>query len=458
VVVDNVQLNSISAQLLASIEDQAWRAGFDGLDVRAKGLAVSDPAQPAISLATFDLDLKGIAVDQPPGFDTGKLFNLDQFIVISEKASKSDHELVIKQVLLHGLTSSIIMRADGVSNLQVLKGALLNEKEEIDQPKASAAAQQDALSPDPVLPAVLFKEISLDGGPVIYRDEVFTEEPLIAALDNIQLTGAGLRLFSDQQDLDPASISLSFELAQPGELPTAYFGALTDMGPMGNGVPMVNCQVLLVGLKLDTFGTLVPRTTRKALGASGLDVGMGMAMDADAINLSAAVLTDRNISYEGITVQGPLEKPNVKIGPIMAGVFGRVSEGLVNIGKGGLISGVHIAKGGVDVAVELGAGAVEVGANLVESLFDTTLGLVTLDKDKVKEGVSRTTEGTVDITMDSFDKSGEAAGRSLKDSASGLKGQARIDAWDQEIPTRYQSYMQEMRKFLAEMPYPPITE
>jgi hypothetical protein len=142
----------------------------------------------------------------------------------------------------------------------------------------------------------------------------------------------------------------------------------------------------------------------------------------------------------------------------MAGVFGRVSEGLVNIGKGGLISGVHIAKGGVDVAVDLGSGAVEVGANLVESLFDTTLGLVTLDKDKVKEGVSRTTEGTVDITMDSFDKSGEAAGRSLKDSASGLKGQARIDAWDQEIPTRYQSYMQEMRKFLAEMPYPPIIE
>ena len=458
IVVDNVKLASVSAQVLDSIDGQPWRAGFDGLDLNVTGVEVGDLSQQAISLATFDLDLKGLNVDQPPGFDTGKLFNLDQFIVISEKTDKSDNELVIKQVSLQGLTSSITMRADGVTNLQILKEALFESNAETYQPKASAPALKDASSLTPILPAVLFEKISLDGGPVTYRDEVFAEEPLIAFLDNIQLEVTGLRLFSDQQGVDPASTSLSFELAQPGELPTAYFGALTDVGPVGYGVPMVNSQVLLVGLKLDTLGTLVPPTTRTALGATGLDVGMAMAMDEDSINLNASVLTDHNIRYEGITVQGPLEKPVVSIGPIMVGVLGRVTDGLFDIGKSGLVSGVHIAGGGVDAAKELATGAVDVVANLGISLFNTTAGLLTLDKDKVQAGVSGTTKGTVDITKGSVEGSGKAAGGSLKSSASELKGQERINAWDQEIPSRYQTYMQFARKTLAEMPYPPVTE
>jgi len=227
---------------------------------------------------------------------------------------------------------------------------------------------------------------------------------------------------------------------------------------VGYGVPMVNSQVFLVGLKLDTLGSLVPPATRTALGATGLDVGMAMAMDADSINLNASVLTDHNIRYEGITVQGPLEKPVVKIGPMMVGVLGRVTDGLFDIGKSGLVSGVLIAEGGVDVAKELGSGVVEVGVNLGKSLFDTTAGLLTLDKGKMEAGVSGTTKGTMDITKGSANRSGKAAGGSLESSASELKGQDRIDAWDQEIPSRYQSYMQFARKTLAEMPYPPVTE
>ena len=76
----------------------------------------------------------------------------------------------------------------------------------------------------------------------------------------------------------------------------------------------------------------------------------------------------------------------------------------------------------------------------------------------MKEGASGTTKGTVDITKGSVQGSDKAARGSLKSSASELKGQDRIDAWDQEIPSRYQSYMQSARKTLAEMPYPPVTE
>ena len=170
------------------------------------------------------------------------------------------------------------------------------------------------------------------------------------------------------------------------------------------------------------------------------------------------MLTDRGIEYKGLRVHGPLNAPVVKPGPLLTGVFSRVSDGLVNLGKGGLKSGVDIAEGGVDVAMELGTGAVKVGANLGKSLFDTTAGLLKLDKEKVKEGASGTTKGTVDITKGSVKGSGKAAEGSLKSSASELKGQDRIDAWDQEIPSRYQTYMQHAQNSLAEMHYPPVTE
>ena len=125
--------------------------------------------------------------------------------------------------------------------------------------------------------------------------------------------------------------------------------------------------------------------------------------------------------------------------------------------KGGLKTGVNVAEGGVEVVKELGVGAVEAGVNLGKSLFNATAGIVTLDKDKVKEGASGTTKGTVDITRDSVKGSGKAAGDSVKKSTGDLKGEDRVKAWEQDIPSRYEASMQHAEKVLAEMPYPPVT-
>ena len=455
-VVDSIQLKSISAQLLDSMDGQPWRAGFDGLDILMTGVDVGAKTKQAVSLASVNLDLKGISVDQPPGFDDRKLFGLEQFTIISDKTITPGEEWVIKAVKLEGLTSSIIMRADGMTNLQVLKETMLFRGEDPEPSKTEPIAEKRARSGN--VQPVLFEEIVMSGGVVTYRDEVFADEPLEAILDDIQMEIKGMNLFTDRKDVKPASASISFELAQPGELPTAYFGTLAELGPVGDGIPMVNSQVRLVGLKLDTLGTLVPKTTRSALGATGLDAGLAMALDADSINLNASVLTDRNIRYQGITVQGPLNMPVVKTGPVMAGVFGRVSDGLVNMGKSGFKSGVDIAAGGAEAAKELGAGAVKIGSNLGKSLFSTTAGVVTLNKEKVKAGASGTTKGTMDLTRDSVKGSGTAAGGSLKRSASDLKGENRVNAWEADIPARYQTSMAHARTVLADMPYPPVTE
>ena len=458
VVVDTVELKSISAQLLDTIEGHPWRAGFKGMDMQIAGVEAGEGTEEAVMLASLDLELKGIVVDQPPGFDADKLLSIKRFAIISEKTDRPGNELVIKQVQLEGLTSLVTMNRNGVTNLQVLQTALRGQDEKANVSREKPAADKKAASPALDLQSILFEQISLEGGPVIYRDEFFTEASLEASLDNIKLSIAQLHMFSDNIDVDPASVAMSFELSQPGDLPTAYFGSLANVGPIGYGVPMVNTQVHLVGLKLDTLGPLVPKTTRTALGASGLDGSMSMALNADAIDLKAAVLTDHGIKYKGLKVKGPLDEPVVEPGPIMTGVFNRISDGLVNLGKGGLKTGVNIAEGGIGVVKELGSGAVGAGVNLGKSLSSTTAGILTLDKEKVKDGAAGTTKGTLDITKDSVKGSGQAAGGSLKNSAADLKGEDRVQAWEQNIPSRYEASMKHAEKALAEMPYPPVTE
>ena len=456
--VDSVQLASITVQALDIVEGEPWRAGFDNLDVELTQVAMDRQSKPMVSLATFDLDLTGIAVDQPPGFDTRKLFSLERFKVVSHIPDSPSKELLIKQVLIEGLSSYITMRSDGVTNIGALNEALLGSRNQAGPDKGDAPVLEEAVPRENILPTILFEQISLDGGPVTYRDEVFAGEPLEASLSNIQMEVNNLRFFSDMANADPASASLSFEFDQPGNLPTAYFGTLANVGPVGNGAPMVNGQARLVGLKLDTLGSLVPPATRKALGATGIDAGVALALDGVSINLKAGVLTDRDITYEGLSVQGPIDAPVFSPGPLLTSVLSRVSDGLVNLGKSGLKSSADIAEGVVGASKELGSGAAKVVKNLGESLFGAVAGTIMLDKKRVKDGISGTTKGTVDLTTDSVKGSGKAAGGSLKSSASELKGEERVRAWEQEIPTRYQTSMQHAQTVLAEMPYPPVTE
>ncbi|MBC2717934.1 MAG: AsmA family protein [Desulfobacteraceae bacterium] len=457
-VFEDIQLKAIALQLLDHVDGEPWRAGFDGLDINVRGLEVGDFAQQALSLDSFALDLRGVAVDQPPGFDTENLAGLERFSVTTGGLDLASSELVITEVLVQGLISSVIMPADGLSNLQQLNDALLPATEETSDNNSQPEVEAAVSTSENRLPVVLFEQIRIQGGSFNFRDETLTEEALVLPMDNIQLEVTQLRLLDDNAAADPASASVSFELGQPGDLPTAYLVCVAAIGPVGSGVPPVNSQVRLTGFKLDTLGALVPPATRTSLGATGLDVGLALALDTDTINLYAAVLTDHNIHYDAITVRGPLDAPVVKVGAILAGVYSRVSDGLLNIGKGGLGAGVDIVEGGVDVVKEVGSGALDIGKNLGVSLFEVGKGVATLDRQELSEGLVGSTRGTVGLTFDSVKGAGSAVGGGVESSVSELKGDTRVQAWDEGIPTRNQEAIQQAQEALAKMPYPPVTD
>jgi len=186
--------------------------------------------------------------------------------------------------------------------------------------------------------------------------------------------------------------------------------------------------------------------------------GVAIKLNSEAINLNASLLSDKNVHYDAIRVHGPLDAPAVEVGTVLAGVYSRVSDGLVNLGKGSLLAGVDIAKGGLNVTKQLGSGALKLGKNLEEGVLELGTGLVTLDRRRIKKGIEGTTRDSLGITLDSVQGSGTAVGGGLKRSVSDLKGEAGVKAWNAAIATRHQAAMQLARKALSHMPYPPDTD
>jgi hypothetical protein len=276
-------------------------------------------------------------------------------------------------------------------------------------------------------------------------------------LKNLQVTVSGLRLFDDNTAVDTASISLSFQLNQPGKLPSAHLGFLAKVGPLGRSVPLANAQARMIGLKLKTLGALLPPAMRTALGGDGIDSGMALALNDGRISLDALALTDRNVRYDTIHGRGPLNAPKIEIAPVLSGVF-RVKIGVLNIGKSGLGAGISIAESSVDVAKEVGSGTVKMGKKLIGGLFDTGKGIATLDAKEVEKGIIGSTAGTIDLSVESMKGAGGAAGGGLGKSVSDLTGSAAVKARDKGIPTRYQNTMQQAQKALEKMPYPPVTD
>jgi len=127
-------------------------------------------------------------------------------------------------------------------------------------------------------------------------------------------------------------------------------------------------------------------------------------------------------------------------------------------GKESFSAGVGIAKGGMGASKEVGSGAIEVVKNIGENLFKAGAGLFSFDQKQVQEGLVGSTKGSADLTLSSVEGAGSAAGGSLKNSVSKLKGDAARKAWDKRIPSRFETAMKQAKKKLMEMPYPPATQ
>ena len=398
-----------------------------------------------IGLMAGRIELSGMTVNPPKGHGTDPLLSMGNLVLDVVTTSLLSDVIVVEEVTLKGMSINLVRDKQGRLGLDKLVKA-----------EKPAAEKPDAAAKEKTLPVVQVNKIRLEDGLITVRDSALTGEPMVFPLTRILLAVDRLRLFDENKAADPSAVSVSFQLKQPGKLPAAHFGTVARMGPVGRGIPPVNAQARMIGLKLKTLGALLPPATRTAIGGDGLDSGMALALNDGRISLDALALTDRNVRYDTIHVRGPLKAPKIEIAPVLTGVF-RVKDGVLNLGKSGLGAGISIAEGGVNVAKEVGSGVVKTGKKLLGGLFDTGKGIATLDAKQMKKGIVGSTAGTIELSLDTVGDAGSAAGGGLGKSASKLTGEAALKAWDKGIPTRYETAMQRAQKALEKMPYPPVT-
>jgi hypothetical protein len=399
-----------------------------------------------IGLLAGRVELNGLTVKPPKDHGTDPLLSMGNLVLDVVPTSLLSDVIVVEEVTLKGMSINLVRDKQGRLGLDKLVKA-----------EKPAAEKPDTAAKEKTLPVVQVNKIRLEDGSITVRDSALTGKPMVFPLTKILLAVDRLRLFEENKDGDPAAVSVSFQLNQPGKLPAAHFGTVARMGPVGRGIPPINAQARMIGLKLKTLGTLLPPATRSTIGGDGLDSGMALALNDDRISLDALALTDRNVRYDTIHVRGPLNAPKIEIAPVLTGVF-RVKDGVLNIGKSGLGAGISIAEGGVNVAKEMGTGALNVGKKLLGGLFDTGKGLATIDAKQVEKGLVGSTVDTIDLSLDAVGGAGSAAGSGVDKSVYDLTGSAAVQTWDKGIPERYQTAMQRAEKALAKMPYPPVTQ
>jgi len=449
--INSILFDKVSLLVIDQLTKKQWTGKLD-LNLKIEDLYLKDLISGDILTGKVAIELSKLKLDQPIATKGDKLLSFNQLTITSNALDFSAPALNIEHILLNGLHSSISVQSDGTSNIDQLQQRLFGNKNTSnpkDTNKSSGKKNK--------LPTVLIKQLEIKNSALNYRNEMITETPLVFPLNNIQVNINQLRLFDMNTQAPPASVTASFQLEQPNELPSAYFGVLANIGTIGIGVPQVNAQIRMTGLKLDTLGTLITPAMRRTLGATGMDVGAALALDAETIKLQASAFSDEGIHYNAIKMQGPLSAPSVEMSAILSGVYSRVSDGIFNFGKGGLSAGSDIALGGVNVVKSVGGGAISIGKNLGKSLFEVGEGLVTWDKDELIKGLDGSSIGTINLTAGSVAGAGSAAKGGLKESASELRGAKTVEAWDSEIQVRYDINIKQAKEALSNMPYPPVT-
>ena len=211
-----------------------------------------------IGLMAGRVELNGFTVNPPNGHGTDPLLSLDNLVLDVVPTSLLSDVIVVEKVALKGMSFNLVRDKKGRLGLAELVSAGNSGSEKRAPDKRSETKEQE-------LPVVYVNKIQIEDGSLNVRDYALTGKPMVFPLKDIRLLVDQLRLFDDNKGADPAAVSF-FQLKQPGKLPSAYFGTVARVGSVARGIPPINAQIRLIGLKLDTSGSLIPPATRTALG------------------------------------------------------------------------------------------------------------------------------------------------------------------------------------------------
>jgi hypothetical protein len=210
-----------------------------------------------IGLLAGRVELNGLTVNPPKDHGTDPMLSMGNLVLDVVPTSLLSDVIVVEEVTLKGMSINLVRDKQGRLGLDKLVKA-----------EKPAAEKPDTAAKEKTLPVVQVNKFRLEDGSITVRDSALTGKPMVFPLDRTSTwRWTGLRLFEENKGGDPAAVSVSFQLNQPGKLPAAHFGTVARWARWV-AVPSRNAQARMIGLKLKTLGALLPPATRTALGVT----------------------------------------------------------------------------------------------------------------------------------------------------------------------------------------------
>jgi hypothetical protein len=405
--------------------------------------------------------VRGLRIAQPAGFGEEPLLELDRLeIRLDVDSAVGRNPLVVTSVDLDGLRARVIKKADGSLNVEAIgppqEPAPASPTAEPAAPSPPSSTPPTEAAPAPPLPGLRLDRLTLNHIALTYVDESLgsAEKPIEFKIADLEVALEQLVAFDPSLAKEPATLRAQARIEQPN-LPPALVHVESRIGGIGHGVPEVNGQIVLTGILLETFGSLAPPGISAAIGGSGADVTVSVALNARTIDLEGRVVTDQGNKYP-LSVKGPLAKPAVEMGPLLLSLAGRIGGGMAkHLASGTAEGAMNLAKGTAGEAVSLSKDAGDAAKEATGGLFRSASSLLRGDVQGVGKGLKDATVGTATQAAGGVKESvGDMAGVAVE-TGGDITGSERSQDWIKAISGRHAEATRAASEALADMPWPP---
>lgn len=402
-----------------------------------------------ISLLGGRLDLRGLHIAQPEGFEGPPFVEVDRLrISLPLLGNIGLDPLRIRKVHLDGLRVHMITNEEGSTNANAL---------------GPAGAEPAEPSPPPGqddIPPVWVQHILLENIQLVLQDLAQDWE---LTLQDIRVELKDLAIMNPRGPKGPATLDASLEIVGPEA--NAQLRVMARIGEIRpdrpEDPPVMQLAVGLIGFDMATIRPFLVPGVRAATGWSATDfillaeLGPGQTPEERIIYGTYAMTTDSGTVYAQ-EIGGTLAAPRLPflnvIGDLVGGQLGRITRLGGNIAEGGLET--------ARAAFETGAAAVRGAAGVVTGaaggILRTARGVVTLDGDAVTEGLRDATVGTVTgaagTVTDTLGTATGAVGRVIEVSL----GRDEIEQWWNLLDVRMSAFEEAAEIFFAERPFPTL--
>ncbi|NQU40190.1 MAG: AsmA family protein [Lentisphaerae bacterium] len=420
--------------------------------VKVVNTKAGDFVNAEVSLRDIDLnlfrgyvELEGLRVGQPPGFEGDDLLSLRHAHVKIAVRSLLHPPIVINDVRVEGLAMHIIKNSDGVMNVQKLATTPSQPKEE----------KPDTEKPAAPPPAVALEKLVVNDLNVRYADLSFGDKPLDVGVTELLLTVTDI-FFDPSAPVEkvlPGRVELTTKLRQ-GDEPNAYVGAIARLGVLSTNVPALNAAVRLAGIELGTYDVVLPAGVKT--GISTVLGGSCLDLTADISSISPQI---RDIDAALVTKSASLPLP---MGGSFADIFADINkliaarlagQTMAMVGNVGSAS-MEVAGTAAKSAAAVGKGAGKIVGAFGGGLLKAAKGVATGDLKSVGDGLKDSTVGAVGEAVGTVTNTAMTAVSGVGTAASKGLGMDSANEWRDGVPARWQTSWEAAVKLVDGMPYP----